>query len=226
MTDLTVLYRACSIANSKEKPIQGTKYDLMKLCFDSFIQAFETVNPKVIFLIDNPDYESVELFDTCPFPHEIQTQNIGNVGTFHKQLELAVKLEGKVFLLEDDYYFLPDAGEKIIKGLNKLDGFLTPYDHPDFYRMEEHTLWEKQAVQATGTHHWATGRSTTLTFAGDVYLFRGYADLMHGYGIADYPMWNEITKTTKLWRSIPSLATHMESNMLAPTIEWESLWSK
>lgn len=230
MTELTVFYRMCSHENTKLKPFKASKLELITKCYRSFLKAFERIELKVIFIIDKPTCELVELVETCPFKHEIETCDIGNVGTFHKQLEYAKDIEGNVLLLEDDYLWLPDSGSKFIDAMG-VDSFVTPYDHPDYYRLDEHFLWnnDTSGLEILGGHHWHSVRSTTLTFGGFGETFANWYEYMLPYGVNDFDMWNMITSgnngSSVLLSPIPSLATHVESDMLAPNIDWEEIWS-
>lgn len=219
---MNVLYRMCgSGSTTKHRPQDMDKSQLVQTCYNSFITAFMDVQPHVTFLIDKPTLDLVKLADACPFQHDIEIFhfgdfNEGNIGTFHRQLDLAENMD-KVLFLEDDYYFLPDAGKIINEALEVFD-FLTPYDHPGYYNEPVHHY--KREVEVAVGRHWQTVISTCLTFAGHGNTIKGIKDVMKDFGWADHPMWVEITKHYKLWSPIPSLATHMEVEYLSPNVSW------
>jgi len=223
---MTVLYRLCPEGNPlKQRPIRP-KLNLISACFHSFIKAFETVCPKVWFLVDKPSDELMEIVEGCPFPFKVETFRFGdwgsgNKGTFYRQLDIASGLEGKVFFLEDDYYFLPEAGKAIDEALDSL-AFLTPYDHPGYYTEEGHRY--KREVRIAGNRHWQTVKDTTLTFATHANLVKHEIETMKFFGWVDVKLWAELSKRHQLWSPIPSLATHMETPYLSPVIDWQSRW--
>jgi hypothetical protein len=205
---------------NKKRPSNLSKMELVKYCYESVITAFP--RSEITFLVDKPNLELINLIDSCPNLHTIATFHFGswdegNIGTFHNQLDLAVKDGGKVLLLEDDYFFLPGAEYIIENALDKLE-FLTPYDHPGYYTEDIHNY--KREIIVAGGHHWQTITSTTLTFATTSKALENVIETMKKYGWQDHNMWLEITKNHKLYSPIPSLATHMESPYLAPAINW------
>lgn len=215
-----IIYRMCPEGNpNKERPQNMSKMELIKVCFDSVIKAFP--NAEYTFLIDKPSVEIVDLADSCPRPHSIETTHhedwgTGNMMSFRRQLEIAVGLD-KVLLLEDDYYFNEGSGEIIESALDELQ-FLTPYDHPGYYTEDIHSY--KRHVRMAGNHHWQNVTSTCLTFASKGEHIKRVKGTMEEFGWADHPMWSELTKLYDLWSPIPSLATHMETPFIAPKMEW------
>lgn len=224
---LTVIYRACSTGNpDKIRPIQD-KYDLVKTCFNSMLRAFGGVEYKLIVLLDKPTNEFRDIFNCMSLDGYEETfyidWNEGNVKSFHRQLDIArsgleLRGRGEFLLVEDDYYFLPGSGTIISKAVKELP-FITPYDHPGYYSEKTHHY--KKDVVIAGGHHWMNVISTTLTFGGQCSYLRKEIDTMKKYAWADHPMWCDVTKRIPLYAPIPSLATHMETQYLAPVIDWK-----
>lgn len=209
-------------STTKHRPQDMDKSQLVQTCYNSFITAFMDVQPRVTFLIDKPTLDLVKLADACPFQHDIEIFhfndfNEGNIGTFHRQLDLAENMD-KVLFLEDDYYFLPDAGSTINLALDTLE-IITPYDHPGYYTEDVHVCRGKQVKLAAG-HHWQDVLSTCLTFACKGSFIKEEKETMKKFGWADHPMWCELTQWHTLWSPIPTLATHMEVEYLSPNIRW------
>lgn len=212
---MNIIYRACSTGNAdKVRPIQD-KYILVKTCFDSFIKAFEGVDYSLTVLLDKPTPEFREIFKGHTLEESFHTTfDEGNTGSFHRQLEIATdSATPYFFFVEDDYLFVPQAGKHIVDFVKNNSGFFTPYDHPDYYRDERH-LYERNVV--VYSHHWGSVSATTLTFGGHRDTLLSEIDTIKRYGWADYPMWLDITQRHKLYAPLPSLATHMESEHLAP----------
>jgi hypothetical protein len=221
-----VLYRLCPYGNIlKRRPVTGGKQGLIECCYPSFLKAFEKIRPQVVFILDKPNPWLVDLVSSCPFPHQIESYaypdlSQGNTQTFHRQLDLAADMD-KVFFLEDDYYLLPECGEALEKAIDELE-VVTPYDHPGYYSEQQHDY--PRTVKVVGNHHWQTVSSTCLTFATIGKFIKQEIDCMKKYGWADHPMWLDLTQRHKLWAPIPSLATHMEIEVLAPVVDWWHRW--
>lgn len=224
---MKVFYRLCPLTNpNKLRPIRG-KIPLIKACFNSFKEAFKDVKPAVHFILDNPTDELYYfLKGECPFDyvieeHEHSTMEGGNQATYFRQLDLASQTEDKVFLLEDDYFFLSMAGKVIENALDTLD-IVTPYDHPQYYVEQPHLDFNRQ-IRLVDNHHFSTTPDTTLTFATTGKIIKENIELFKSHSFWDAHMWREIREKTdlKLWYPIPSLATHMESDFLSPSINWE-----
>lgn len=212
-----VVYRACSKGNPlKERPIKD-KFELVKVCFSSFLRAFRGVDYKLTILLDKPNSDFRELFKGYDVEESYYSDfTEGNTKSFHRQIDLALKRKDKFFFIEDDYFFLPSAG----KILSKVDlPFFTPYDHPRYYDEEIHKY--KKDVVISGNHHWQSVISTTLTFGGRYESLVSEADTMKKYGWMDHSMWCDITQRASLFSAVPSLATHMETPHLAPLIKWD-----
>ena len=213
-----IYYRACSQGNPhKLRPIQD-KYLLVKACFESMLMAFKDTEHTLVILLDKPTVLFRSLFAGFTVEETYYGDfTEGNIGSFHRQIELGV--QDDFLFVEDDYYFLPDTGPKILQAIQELDGFVTPYDHPSWYTEEIHKY--QRTVKLIGDHHWASIASTTLTFGGKKEYLLQEANTMKKYGWADHPMWLDITNRVPLYAPIPTLATHMETPYLAPSVNWE-----
>lgn len=207
---MKVLYRLTSINSiNKIRPVELDKQGLIKLCMDSFVEAFKSVEPFIYFIIDKPTIELVELCDNIPLDHEMEILhtddwNSGNIASFHRQVDIARETDDDVFFLEDDYFFLPNAGEKMLEGLKKYE-YVSPYHHPS------------KEPKSDVIDGWQLIPSTTLTFATNPkYLPKDIKE----FGWAEEQIWAEIWKNYRLAQPIPSLATHMETPFLAPSVDW------
>jgi len=210
-----IVYRACSTGNpNKNRPIEGDKIDLVRACFGSFKEAFKGVKYDLVCLLDKPTPELREIFkdEETEESHYAYFAE-GNVGSFHRQIELALE-RGKCYMfIEDDYFFLPGSGKILEKAVQELP-FLTPYDHPRYYDEKTHE-YPREVILSAG-HHWQSVISTTLTFGGGYGELVKEADTMRKHGWADHSMWVDITGRRKLYSPIPTLASHMETEHLSP----------
>lgn len=215
---MIVIYRACSTGNpDKERPIRG-KINLVSRCFKSFLRAFEGVEYDFIALLDKPNSELRSVFEGYKTEETYYSSfTEGNVGSFHRQIELGLKSKDDFLFVEDDYLWLPESGKKVAAALKELP-FITPYDHPRYYDEEIHQY--PREVEWVGNHHWADIMSTTLTFGGQYDSLKRESETMKKYGWADHDMWCDITQREKLYAPIPTLATHMETPHLANGVDW------
>lgn len=215
---MEIIYRACSIGNpNKNRPIKD-RFELIKTCFRSFENAFRGVDCNVTILLDKPTNEYRGLFSAYKREETFYTSfDEGNTRSFHRQIDLALQAKKPFFFIEDDYFFLPGTGKILYEAAKET--FVTPYDHPGYYLEKEHDY--PRHVRLIGGQHFASIISTTLTFGGSYESLRKEADTMRSYGWADHHMWCDITKRRTLYSPIPSLATHMEIEHLAPGIDWK-----
>lgn len=214
---MIIIYRACS-KGSPYKGI-GDKQDLVKECFTSFKKAFRPLDFDLVVLLDKPTKKLREIFrgeNVEETYHE--GFDMGNTASFHRQVDIALSSAHKSFLfVEDDYMWLPKAGEKIIG--NKLP-FFTPYDHPDYYLGGIHD-YEREVV-VENNWHWQTVSATTLTFGGQTELLRKEEDTIKSYGWADYNMWTDLVRRHKLYAPMPTLAGHIDVKTDMPPM-WDML---
>lgn len=192
----------------------------MKTCFESFLRALDGVEYDLTVLLDKPTVMFRALFsehDTEESYYGDFTE--GNVRSFHRQVDLALEAKDNFLLIEDDYYFLPNAGRIIADALaDEGEFFITPYDHPGYYTENIHSY--QRTLRLLGGHHWAHVISTTLTFGGKYGALLREHETMRKYGWADHPMWTDVTQRTSLYAPVPTLATHMETPHLSPSIDW------
>lgn len=215
---MIVIYRACSLGSPYKGKID--KPEVVKRCFKSFKKAFKDVDYDLVVLLDKPTPKMRDIFKGENVEETFYAGfDEGNTSSFHRQLDIATSTAHKSFFLcEDDYEFAPSAGQ-IIKDATQALDFLTPYDHPDYYFRDIHEY--KREVVLTAGRHWQSVSATTLTFAGKVETLKKEMDCMKRYGWADYDMWLDVTERYNLWAAIPSLATHMDEEFIAPM--WDLL---
>lgn len=236
MSPLYVFYRVCPLGGGNRPIFEGDKMGLVRFCVMSFVEAFKTTPVHVTFILDSCDQGFRDWLEVnVPFEKKVLSFfGLGHEGSFFKQIELACQLpdEDRVYLAEDDYYYLEEAGPKLAAAIGRFD-FVTPYDHPDLY-CPAHAN-EGSRVVLYADHHWRTQGSTCLTFGAKVRTLSHVQETMFRHGISDHPMWLHILrdrwrfstrKAYRLYGPIPSLATHLVSGFLAPGIKWEDIWSK
>eukprot|EP00798_Chlamydomonas_sp_ICE-L_P009859 gene9859-7749_t len=139
-----------------------------------------------------------------------------------------------VYLLEDDYAHREGWVGALLEGFDVLGdtpGYVTLYDHPDKYNLPMYRDLQSCVLHSKSLH-WRTTPSTTNTFACLAGTLMSHLPLQlrfcslpgpaddHGKFLA---LMKE--KHAPLISAIPAFATHVESNMLSPTVSetaWES----
>lgn len=232
---LKVYYRICPFPNGKSALYTDDKLELTRFCLQSFVRTFRNVKDlEMVFILDScPDEYASMIMKEVPFKKDILAfEKLGNEGSYFLQLGMASTHDGPVLLQEDDYFYLEDSGkfindalETVGKWIGERYIFFTPYDHPDYYDKEWHKY--EKTEHLIGDHKWQKVRSTCLTFATHGKAIRELIDTMKEYGIADRPMFEKLSdEGYYLFSPIPTLATHMDKEFLAPNINWQEEWKK
>ncbi len=226
---MKVFYRICPNPPKKSPIFTDDKFSLVQMCLLSFVNAFRgsTEPLSFVFILDScpPEYKKT-IEKLVPFPKEfIEENEMGNLGSFRKQVDLAAETDDYVLFQEDDYFYLPDTGYKLASAVKNLD-FVTPQDELNYYFNEPRHIG-KYEIKVIGDHHWREANSTTLTFATHGRLIKENKDIIYKHEIWDYPMWQEIRANGyKVWAPMPTLAAHLVKDLLPPCINWEEEWSK
>ena len=147
-------------------------------------------------------------------------------------LNYAKKLDLKdndlIYIAENDYAFIPRWPYKIKELYETYDelNYVTLYDHPDKYDQNVYPGLQTYLI-TTNSHHWRLTPSTT----GSVIFSKKILD--EDFDIqtsdpSDFRRFQKLTQTKNrhVFSPIPSLATHCETEHLAPTIDWKTLYNK
>jgi len=212
---MLILYRVSPYLSSNPNPLGTDKFYIIKTCFESFKKANN--GSKVIVIADGFSEEGKKLFE----PYEVVEGNHGNVETFHQQLNLVCNLpnEEKVFLVEDDYLWIEGAIAKLERALDELE-IVSPYDHPGHY-LEERFKYEPKRMVLIEDQTYRTCPSNTLTFATRAYIIKQNVEFIKSFGIRDHDLFQSLG--IDMWCSVPSLATHLVTGLLAPNRKW--IWT-
>jgi len=199
--DLAVAYRIYPRVSKIPAMFPDDKFQLAKVCLRSFRQSLGDLRVKMFVLLDGCPPEFDEIF-TASFDTEdlelIHLEGIGNRQTFSRQIDILLQQHSAeaVYFAEDDYFYLPDQFESMLRFLQSAPDadFITPYDHPDYYALPLHA--GQQEKREIGGQSWRTAASTCLTFlttrkmlAKNQRVFRTYA-----YGNPDVSLWLSLTK--------------------------------
>jgi len=168
--DMAVAYRVYpQISGNCGYFIDGNKFDLTKLCLDSFKNSFGNIKVKMLAILDRCPVEYEDLFQKY-FDEEdldiIKLSEGGNRETFILQLKLLLEQEYSdvVMLAEDDYFYLPNTMKYALDALKheRVD-FITTYNHLDYYTMQLYNIDREYIF--TDNMAWGRVGATTCSFA-------------------------------------------------------------
>ncbi|OHD64860.1 MAG: hypothetical protein A2096_07930 [Spirochaetes bacterium GWF1_41_5] len=251
MSELVIAYRIYPRISKTPAFFPDNKKKLAELCLASFGEALQGVSAKLYVILDScPEYKEMFLRHAPHAqPEFIEVKNCGNRNTFGIQLELLLGQKSEfVYFAEDDYFYLPESIKIMTGFLRQSGGFITPYDHPDYYNLPYHNFSKKQVHYRN--YRMTEQATSCLTFMTGINTLRRTKHALCSYvkGNSDYSMWPIITRhrlfalkkyrmfSLNAWRyglfdillgkkyflyaPQPALATHMESTLLSPGQNW------
>lgn len=209
---MKILYRASPYLSTNPNPLGDNKDFILRTSFESFKKALK--GRRGVLINDSLSDDQLSIF-----PKNWEVVNAwGNEGTFHKQLMLACDFDNdeKVFLVEDDYLWKPDAIDVIEESLNYFH-LVSPYDHPGHY-IEDRFKYEPKQLRLWNGHVYREAPSNTLTFACNAWVIKQNLEKIKSFGIRDHEMFQSLG--VRMWVPVPSLATHLVTGLLAPGYDW------
>lgn len=146
------------------------KYDLFQVTYFSLLSSLKKIDYFIFIILDNcpNEYKKyVEQVTKIDNYKIIEVSYNSNIKTFNlqKKILLEQKKSEIIFLCEDDYLFLENGLESIIKIMNKdlpFD-FITPYYHIDYDKNEIQNLSPEKTI-IINNQKYCYKISTTLTF--------------------------------------------------------------
>ena len=138
-----------------------------------------------------------------------------------------------IYFVENDYLHTTGSKKNLIDAFNLNVQYVSLYDHPDYYDNLKKLIDFRQALDnptkkvLLGRYrHWVTTASTTCTFAVKKKTLMEDYEYFKKMCKRDIPRDHKIfTQLTNKGRlliiPVPSLATHIETNYLAPLINWK-----
>ena len=209
---MTIYYRVSPYLSRNKNPLGEDKQSIISVCFDSFKKALD--GQKVIILSDCLNEDQLKIFDGF----EVIAAQQGNEGSFHHQLDLASALDRseKVFLVEDDYLWQPEAIREIELALDVLQ-LVSPYDHPGHY-LEDRFSSQERRMALINNRTYRSAPSNTLTFATTSGVLQDHLGMIKSYGVRDHELFSDLP--VEMYVPVPSLATHLVTGLLAPNVDW------
>jgi hypothetical protein len=237
---MKIVYRACGSSNRKRRPAYFSKWS----CLMSFARAIQGVDDVSVTFICDGDMPGGVLATMRALGDVEQLSGVGNSKSYlvcvSHVVHGRVSDDAIVHICEDDYLYLAtalktlqDAGPEIGERT-----YVTLYDHPDRYRRSDDLPVPGNVAQFGGVA-WRRVESTNMTYATmagtlrrDYRLHRLFS--AHTSYPHDREMWRTIQglgvrrpmrwlRSRALFGAFPSLATHVESEQLAPGIDWAQL---
>lgn len=199
--DIAVAYRIYPMVSKIPALFPDSKIKLAEFCIKSFKDSLGPITAKIWVILDGCPNEFKHLFnkyfdfDQLVF---IETNSIGNLATFDLQIKILLNQADSeyVFFAEDDYYYKPNEFPKLLSLLkeNTHIDFVTPYDHPDYYKLQFHGY--RSRIQPSSDHYWHEVSSTCLTFLTKKSVLSETQNVLHSYakGDLDSSMWLSLTK--------------------------------
>lgn len=223
---MKVYYRLCGIASTNPSPIyQDDKYKLNELCYRSFIAHLDQDVP-IHIIADQADTKECERLVSLRGNTSIIHTDMGINDTCLYQYSLAKDCaDDEVVLFQECDYFYNDEVSQLEEA-TKILGLCSPYDHLNFYQ-DSNLHSDYCQIKLINNHHWRSVERNTMTFAIRGDLFKKYYDIFYQYGYLDGDVWYDLLDAGQtLWTPIPSIATHMVKNWLAPTIDWKTKFAQ
>lgn len=223
---MQVIYRMCDVptGQSPSPILADDKYELNAFCLRSFVRGMSDLQPPIHFILDRcpKTYDSM-LAMYVPWTYTAEYTELGINGTMLRAYDLAKNSDEPVLLQECDYVYQFMCGRLLEKAIKKLR-LVSPYDHLNFYR--DRNLHSPTCdLTLVSNHHFRTTERNVMTWGATPDFFARNLDLLERYGYLDSEVWYKLKERgEKLWVPIPSLATHMHKDFLAPGVKWEEQW--
>lgn len=228
---IQVFVRHCNSSSNSTNKIRPQGFS-KELCHENLKR---TINPQlanITFLMDG-DLSKHFLSKERDYPI-IPIQGGSEAASFLAQLNYIESLglddETIVYLLEDDFFHRSNWCELIREVFDSLNAdYVTLYDHKDkyFYKMYEKL---KSQIFHTNTCHWRTVPSTTSTFMCKWKVLKKHIHIHKRFCQRSVYSHEKFIKLGKMGATlispIPGWSTHMETEFLSPTIDWEALLLK
>lgn len=232
---LHIYYRSTGGDNRKDRPPYYSKM----LCLQSFLRAYERVRHRasITFVNDGPmPDDRLAIMET--WGKIVSFPGLGNSPSYRETLAMAVALpdDALVYFAEDDYLYTEPALEKLLDAFDTLPevDYVTLFDHLDRYTRRDDSRRGYSRIFLAGGLHWRTVESTCMTFGARASKLKRDAWIHRLCTIPKTPRDRTIWRCAQgekefFWKfpkrtligPIPSLATHMDPEGLAPNVDWE-----
>lgn len=236
-----LIYRLYPVEQHKRRPPYHSKIRSLRSAAQSLVLA----GGERLHLLVDSDALPEEYAAVIPARLDVTIEllgGLGNVGSYRRQMELARSFppDDLVYLSEDDYLYRPEAFSALVAAAAELPhvDYFSLYDHPDRYtRDDDARLRGGKQLWVAGSQHWRWVESACMTYGARVHTLLADAALHDRFATrGDYPddrlMWRRLqgvgpgkwgAPRRRLASAVPSLATHMDEEFLAPVIDWRAV---
>ena len=237
------IYR--SAPGSSKKETRPSYFDKVS-CLKSFLKAVDYVDSEMrgdlIFLNDGELDSSIMEIMNSSKSELIQLGGIGNSSSLRAAHELARTRNWDssdiIYFAEDDYMYKEEAFAFLLGAASaiKEGHYFTLYDHPDRYTRSDDVNNGYSKIYVSPDCHWRTVESTCQTYGVRIKSFKK-DQWIHKLGTSlNTPRGREMFRAVQgigkyFWKfpkhkvisPMPSLCTHMETQLLANNVNWEKV---
>lgn len=237
LSRLHIVYRSTGGDNPKNRPAFYSKM----LCLQSFLQAVEVVRGRVRITFVNDGPMPDDRLEVMRQKGEvIGLPGLGNSPSYRKALDIALGTspESLIYFAEDDYLYSPQAFVGLFDAFDSIPeaDYVTLFDHRDRYVRRDDSRRGYSRVYVAGGRHWRTVESTCMTFGARLGRLKKDAWIHRLATIPGTPRDRLLWRLTqgekwfalkvpkrRLIGPLPSLATHMDPEGMAPNVDWEQV---
>lgn len=209
----------CDIESTNPPPIfQEDRKSLNKFCLKSFVGAFKNMEAEIHFILDHCSEGWEDIIEDIHIKHTVERTELGINDSATHAVKKALEFNDDILFQECDYLYMPNTGP-LVKEAIKHFGVISPYDHPDKYPGDT-------KIDMFNGLYWRTTPSTTQTYGITKENLNKYKDIILKHGYIDHAMWIELSENgLELRTPVPSIATHMVKDYMAPIVNWERVGS-
>ena len=229
---IRVFQRHCNFSSNSHNKPRPDWFDREKI-FDSFISTLDERVEYTAFH-DSGNGEIEDHFLNTKNVNKISKKGGNDAQSFLNLLNHVIEQnysdDDIIYFLEDDYLHKQGWIDILSEGFEYIGAdYYTLYDHPDKYHLPMYENLQSKII-ATPSTHWRTTPSTTNTYACRFKTLKKHFDI-HVNSCDLVEKWTkDHDKFINLWSigsnlvsSIPGYSTHVEGNMLSPTIKWQEI---
>ena len=229
---IRVFQRHCNFSSNSHNKPSPDWFDREKI-FDSFISTLDERVDYTAFH-DSGNGEIEDHFLNTKNVNKISKKGGNDAQSFLNLLNHVIEQnysdDDIIYFLEDDYLHKQGWIDILSEGFEYIGAdYYTLYDHPDKYQLPMYENLQSKII-ATPSTHWRTTPSTTNTYACRFKTLKKHFDI-HVNSCDLVEKWTkDHDKFINLWSigsnlvsSIPGYSTHVEGNMLSPTIKWQEI---
>jgi len=177
-----------------------SKYDLVKVCFESFVRALEGLDFELFVILDGCPRSFEKIFRENVSEDALRVVNVdgvGNSATFLLQTSLLSNHASMeyVYFAEDDYFYIGHVKEMVELASRKpFIDFLSPYDHPDYHFRKDVHPYKAVSFEYNG-RLWKNVMSTCCTFLTRKSVLVEACEVLESYkDLGDHLMWCLLTR--------------------------------